>query len=499
MKRKRGFVVGCLFILIFVIGVVLSGGVGSALNCDNQPKQLILRLSAETNAHGERATVSPANYQIEICYNTIFGSLNPSSNAPDLRTNCDGGAKVLGLYGDTNAHAEIPTRTTNGYSDVCYKGLICRAVASSVEPSASCNSAQNEKPVVRLSAETNAQLEKGGYTSNVPGYSPYSKTICCKPATVAPPPPPPSAQRAYWADSNDFEYTESTGVATNVQVKLFATGVPTGAENQITFIVYDSDCSPLTNKDPTCSDKITSSALSGTKYSNGVSVASWTTTDSGNDETDENPLQLYFIATYNALPAVYSRKSGFINLNRPSVTLGCAFYQLEPPCNYDSELNLNSDKRYLVDAATAGVDCTKADTICYCNWINNDHCEFGSRTEISTPTGCSYGCKGSYSYGLCLNNKQDLTVTRTIENSNGCQQAELDDAQKPGGRCPASDTIQNVPCGQLIGVLPFFGEWQFMISILGIVGIYFFVVRRERRLKGNVVKNKPGNFKSLLL
>lgn len=131
--------------------------------CSNSDN-IILKLSNATNAHAEVYN-GAGNYNIEICYNEIFGSSFEEENPHS----CTGINKVLKLNSTTNAHAEIPSQ--NNYSvDVCYGDLNCTAKIGN------CVEASDGKFIVALSSSGNAHLSNtSGYAVGANGWN-----ICCK-------------------------------------------------------------------------------------------------------------------------------------------------------------------------------------------------------------------------------------------------------------------------------------------------------------------------------
>ena len=155
---KRGL------ILSLFCFVVLSGAV-SAQAC--APNQTILKLSSESNAHGE--LWDQGNYDVEICHDVIFGEEYNVSEGENPHL-CNGNNSVLNLSVVTNAHAEGPDGT-NYDVPVCYGESIGCTLYTGAQ---NCPPGE-EEPIVYLSAVTNAHL------SNNSG-SGYNNVLCCFPA-----------------------------------------------------------------------------------------------------------------------------------------------------------------------------------------------------------------------------------------------------------------------------------------------------------------------------
>ncbi len=135
-------------------------------------EDVIFRISSPTNAHGEIYSQSTPGYT-NIYYSDIFGGSTYAGvvSVPNLRI-CSGSNRVLRLSADTNAHAREPGFLGTPYSrDVCYGDVVCQAVAGN----ANCPASYNE--VVSLSANDNAHIEN----ANANQYNGAGNAkICCK-------------------------------------------------------------------------------------------------------------------------------------------------------------------------------------------------------------------------------------------------------------------------------------------------------------------------------
>jgi len=151
MLNKRGIII---FGLILLLGISFI----SAAEGDD----IILRLSSETNAHGEVWDGTEYNTLIRYSDQFIFGKTYTGTNPHD----CTGSNVVLRLSTTTNAHAEAPSFSTDGYQDICYGKLECKAVEGNCE--------SGEKCVVELSSLTNAHLS---FALGCDGTYPIK--ICC--------------------------------------------------------------------------------------------------------------------------------------------------------------------------------------------------------------------------------------------------------------------------------------------------------------------------------
>ena len=138
---------------IFLGVILFSAGVFAECS----PSDRIMRISGTSNAHGEEydfsGLESSSTGYIDICYSDIFGQGYGGAVSHVCET--DGSNLVLRLSADTNAHAEGPAGS-NYLTKVCYSGLTNCRLASS------CNTGETE--IIRLSGVTNAHLAEEGYS-----------------------------------------------------------------------------------------------------------------------------------------------------------------------------------------------------------------------------------------------------------------------------------------------------------------------------------------------
>jgi len=76
---------------------------------------------------------------------------------------------VIRLSGETNAHGEGPDETTPGYFDVCYGKLDCQL------SSGSCDETQGFRELVALNSSSNSHIEKADRDTGF-----YNTLICCR-------------------------------------------------------------------------------------------------------------------------------------------------------------------------------------------------------------------------------------------------------------------------------------------------------------------------------
>ncbi len=203
MIRKRGFV---LIFAVFVLGM-FSLNVVSAETCDvanDRINQRIMRLSGETNAHGE-VWNGVGGYAYDICYDSIFGHNYTGANPHGSKNN--GANVVLKLSSLTNAHAAGPMG--NYIERVFYGDFVCNLRQNSC--------LTGERVVVSLSAETNAHL---GLADK------YTNKICCSTPSI------------YWANYGGGTITEA-GLGWSVKLVYESSSLTEGED--VVFGVYEDD------------------------------------------------------------------------------------------------------------------------------------------------------------------------------------------------------------------------------------------------------------------
>ncbi len=138
--RYRNVALG-VGVFIFLIQFSFSVFAACAAN------DIFLKSNAE-NAHGATCS-SGSSYSFPVSWGSNqLSSCNPPGNPTNV---------VIRLSADNNAHAELPTGTTSGYQDVCFGNLQCGTAPS---PGYVC--------VYSLSDATNAHIGSCGfYVNNV--------------------------------------------------------------------------------------------------------------------------------------------------------------------------------------------------------------------------------------------------------------------------------------------------------------------------------------------
>ncbi|MCF7910655.1 hypothetical protein K9L16_03215, partial [Candidatus Pacearchaeota archaeon] len=148
MNMKKG-VFGLILVLIFLsMSVSAEQCVIKERSQCGSGETAVMGLFQETNSHAE--LISESNYNYVLCCDF------------EGQTTCEGNNKIIGLSDVTNAHVEIPSLDL--YSqDVCYGDLNCTAKTDSCEI--------DEIGVLSLSSNTNA---------HVGNFNEYSTKICCE-------------------------------------------------------------------------------------------------------------------------------------------------------------------------------------------------------------------------------------------------------------------------------------------------------------------------------
>ncbi len=172
--KKRVFVVILTSVLVLSL---LPGVFAQTPDYVCPDDQVILRLSADTNAHAE--TYDSTNYAatgVEICYDDYFDTPHPVSGTEHTT-----GAEVVYLSSATNAHLRSTVFGGPGSYPITiqYEGFSsCNAVPIAT----SCGS--NQAAILRLVDNTNAHAE------TIDGAGDYPYKICCTPVNTAHTPVP---------------------------------------------------------------------------------------------------------------------------------------------------------------------------------------------------------------------------------------------------------------------------------------------------------------------
>jgi len=260
--------------MIVLISILFSSLSFAAATCSDA--QTILSLSFQTNAHGEY--YYKGNYDVDICYEDIFGTVGNGDHA------CNGNNKVVGLNYNTNAHAETPNR--EAYTEnICYGNLQC------VARDGGCNT--DEKCVVVISGSTNAHLSVCGN----PGAN-----ICCKePNAVV-------IGNRFWANILNISINQAN-LGETIKMIVTQTGLARGSN--LSFEIKEADTWP--NNDDNI--RVGNNSIIGTVNANGTAVAYWTITQADLDKTGDRD-KFYFEVGGNSsgnlkvnIPLMFSREA----------------------------------------------------------------------------------------------------------------------------------------------------------------------------------------------
>ena len=284
------------FVFIFFVSFV------EAQQACTSGNQIIMRISGNTNAHGETYAKTSSGYE-NICYKDVFGE-DYKGDTTSVHV-CAGGNKVLRLSGDTNAHAEIPGGNNRAYSDVCYGDLSCKSINGNLD----CGN--DYKEVVSLSESTNAHLEKRD--AEIYNGAENIK-ICCSSASAS---SNPSIYNPIWKYFDGKKIPSLASICPNIKVILSVDTIALPDDTQVNFQIYDDDLA--------IDDKIggpLSGLVKGNKAEVTVDLNSIRSELSKALENEEdNSLELYFEAS----------SSGVGNANSGQIL----YYDDVNMCKYD--------------------------------------------------------------------------------------------------------------------------------------------------------------------
>jgi len=523
MKKER--VIGFFSLFVFLI----SASFVSAQNQCSDDKYVILRISSETNAHGE-VHDGAGNYNTEICYNKLFGE---SADIGETPWTCDGTVNtVLKLSSGTNAHASGPGGSYG--TSICYSDLQCSLKQS-------CSG--DEKAIVKLSSATNAHLELANGTN-------YANVICCSSAgsdggeelcgdgiingedecdgtnlngkTCAegrgngalsckadctfnysgcsgqPLPPAPLDKKAYWGIKKD---SLSPGIVPeklftmNDKIWIIARGFT--LDKNVSFDIWDDDNavddSISENMIKVKAETWRQTTLATFEFNPNNHLAKLIEAGKTGDSDNHNILELYFIAKEGS----DKETSQIIKLDRtpiaplPVPTTGCAKYTSlgQGICEADANGGKTEEPSY--DATK----CSSSGWTCKCVW-ENSACAY--KETFESPPGPDSGpgdgsgaviqkhsCTTNMKFdGDCINEKitsvSHKIFTSTPANcSSWNTPADCNDAKTA---CESGEgQINEIPCGGSTLTLPFFGWMQGILSLFAIMIVYFCFAKNCQR------------------
>lgn len=329
-----------IILLIILTGVMfLSTGFISAVGCDIRLRtecnedpwdNIVMGVSALTNAHGENATDGTYNYILCCDFSGI------------RLTNCNGANKIIGLSSLTNAHSEIPSET-NFLIDVCYEDLACVNLDTTGSNCDDTSTGDYPINILSLSDSTNAHIGNIGD---------YPNSICCGSPIYSP--LPCSLTNAYWSETEVIG-----GAEVNLIVEgEYCDGKLISFEVMEAEIVGDDDPASIQPLDETF-----------TFNAEGTWIAEW---------IDDNPLPLlkgdpeyYFIATV---------------VGDPTETITSSDPELKvTELSEDYCLSVSSCADYYDDGDVVASEACDGN-ICSGVALADPGCDFGENPEV---TGCS--------------------------------------------------------------------------------------------------------------
>lgn len=316
-----------------ISGSCVNNPPSNPITCSN-PSQTILRISAETNAHGEVFN-GAGDYTTVICYDALFNAIG------DGNRSCSGTNKVVGLSASTNAHAQAQNAT--GYStDICYGDMICTTRIG--------NCLTGEKLVLGLSADTNAHLS---ITNSI-------ENICC---TVGPPPPGAcTLTSASWSVANAVE---GNSVSLNVQ--------GTNCDGKtVSFGIWEADALE--------DDNVTLNATN-VVFSGNIATGHWTA--EYQDDGVGDP-EYYFIADVTGIGSIKSGNPGAIEELSVSQNDNPIICQDIVTCNnYGDQPSCQADECAVADESVPGSsDCSDPGVDCSCVWDDSISSCDGATTDL---------------------------------------------------------------------------------------------------------------------
>jgi len=446
-------------------------------NTCSDPSQVIMRLSSETNAHGEVYN-GEGGYTTEICYDGAFGKVYDKTGEnyhdcfPDEFNPFN---KLLSLSAPTNAHAQ--TKESTGYdTPVCYGDLECQSLSDGSE----CSSISDEHVcVVILSDSTNAHLA----TCDTPDS--YSILICCSSETAG----AEVEETCEFTDSNwgVEETTEGTSVELNAWGNEFCGG------EMVQFEVFEKE---LVGRDPAQTNPV--NVVFSESSATGIWIAEWI--DDG--ALQGNPEYVFKASLVNTPSMVIDDSGELIVVPSGGVVddciniKSCSDYLVEEEC-------INDDSSVGCGVAAGNVEANHPFVICgegydcACIWDAED--EECRPSYTSSPKGYSGICADDeYTEDDCddgflmYNWTSDWTwghegwssdtECKNVQETSGCVEGEdgrwYYDPDGSYDGCQPGGTVVECPAHIQVG---FFNVWNFIIAIVILVAIYFLMERKRKK------------------
>ncbi len=352
-------------VFLFMLSIFLLSGISAvprdecaivdreSCTGDSTKGYIVMRLSSESNAHGE--LVSEENYDSVLCCNIGTGNTNCNPEG-------DPDNKIIGLSSSTNAHAEIPSANNYG-TDVCYEDFNCIGTSSDCGVGGALDYPFG---ILSLSSTTNAHI--GPYE----GIGSYPTKICCGGSSI-------TARTCFLKSASWNRENAEEGQSIKLEV------IGSGAEcNNVSLSFNVTEGGAISQGD--ASTQPSNVAFNGDKATS-VWYAEWE--DYGILEGDP---EYYFIATIKGT-------SKTIESSDPKLSVTQQIQGVMNTCeDYEEELDCESYSPSVAENSGEGiVDCGDENIECLCVWDDETGCDFGS-IEITqdlcgNPTdGCNYGC-----------------------------------------------------------------------------------------------------------
>ncbi|MBR9702322.1 hypothetical protein GOV13_05375 [Candidatus Pacearchaeota archaeon] len=467
MRKERVIMLCLIFSVIMFSSLIYA--------CDED--QLIMKLSNDTNAHGEIYD-GVGGYLTEICYDVLFedtyDELDPHSCIVIPDSN-----KVIGLSNDTNAHGEVP-ENTNYATPVCYGDLECENRTGACDEDQTC--------IVTLSSGTNAHLAACDSSGA------YNTKICCisPSAGIAPGIP-------YWANIEGNFLTKAEVMPEVTTLVLSLIGVQLGEGANIEAKIYEYDW-PFEDQPI--------KTLYGTSDVNGEVRINWTASKEDLDfaRDGDGEFDNFYFIMYNGTDPV-GTQSGDLNIteidNCDWVTY-CMHYSSQTSCsknvcqveNISAELNnpsMTCGKEY-----NSEIECYEGYG-CSCKW-NGEECGPNYELEISDCAGdppnksiigscdynedseddcgdgsLTYSWEGDWAWDILNSVSGDPGDTNYIEDPIGSDDWHYDPLVRSAECVNGGSTV---PCPARVQ-LPFFGFYNFVGSLILICLVYGLLIKRE--------------------
>ena len=419
-------------------------------NCQNN---IVLGLSSETNAHAQN-NLFDQTYPYVLCCD--FGT------GVDLEKDCkdDLSNLILRLSSETNANAEIPNLNPNIYNEnICYENAIC---------SGKSECADDEDEILSLSSETNAHIGGAGD---------YSYKICCKPNFVCgdgtcdtPYETPINCEEDCGINPSAFwSYDKMTGISeAKVREEVYLGFVNTGlSENtDVIFEIYEEDALSGDDKIRT---RETSNSLTAKVDSNGHVFVKWSITEADYYKTEPGDYEKFYFDIYVG-ETQKNYDSGYLKIINsilsPDEPESCSEYETETECkNNNIVLGIFAGTwetyQDLCHRRQNGTGCSwkESTSVCKQKTVFEFH-EDNPAVCIENPLSCTYAESVT---GDCSKGDDFEEIVYTADNP------ECPELEKKIINC---ENVTELKLG-------FFGAYNFIVTFVGIILIYFIFNRKK--------------------